>query len=70
MVSTRQSLIHASTYQLRMFFNKHTTHKGFNPRLEHNARKKAGIKDSYYYCWDCAERIKKENKIESFGKKK
>lgn len=68
MTSTRKSLIHNSTYQLRVFFNKHNNHKRFNPRLEHNARKKAGIADSYYYCWDCAERIKKENKIERFGK--
>lgn len=68
MTSIRKRLIHVSTYQLRIFFNKHNNHKGFNPRLEHNARRKAGIKDSYYYCWSCAERIKKENKIERFGK--
>lgn len=68
MTSTRQRLIHISTHQLRVFFNKHTNHKGFNPRLEHNARRKAGIDDSYYYCWDYSERIKKENKIERFGK--
>lgn len=68
MTSIRKILIYNSTYQLRVFFNKHNNHKGFNPRLEHNARKKAGISDSYYYCWDCVERIKKENKIERFGK--
>lgn len=68
MTSTRKRLLHVSTHNLRNFFRKHHYHKGFNPKLEHNARRKAGIEDSYYYCWDCAERIKKENKVERFGK--
>lgn len=59
-------LTRASARSMRTFLIKHRKCNGFMPREEARARKKAGIGNTYYCCYDCGERIKRENKIEKF----
>lgn len=66
MTTYREKLLNQTKWQYENFFRKHHYYKGINPRLESIARGRAGIKNSYYYCWDCAERIKKNVEVEKF----
>ena len=53
---------------MRKFLYKHRKCNGFRPADEARARKKARIEYTYYCCYDCGERIRRKNEIESFGK--
>lgn len=61
-------IIRGYSRPMKFFLHKHRNCNGFQPALEFRARKKAGIDCTYYCCYDCGERIKRKNEIESFGK--
>ena len=59
-------LIRVYSSPMKKFLYKHRGCNGFNPAEETKARKKAGIGNTYYCCYDCGERIKRKNEIERF----
>lgn len=60
-------LVKGYSRPMKIFLYKHRNCKGFMPGEEARARKKAGIGNTYYCCYDCGERIKRKNEIERFG---